>query len=158
VNELANARPSRHDFGFVFILLLILVIAGWLIAMPFSLFVQRTTLDRFHLQTRSFLGWAIQQPVPAMYNFYNHYEVRPSPWKSMSDDPLEEASSETGTINHFPVRIFTFGDNRSIFLAQPERRTLDAWSSYRGEVLHTRWTATPSVEAGGFDLVGEVVK
>jgi len=55
------------------------------------------------------------------------------------------------------LRILTFGDNRALFLAKPESRILDAWSSYRGEELHTRWTVTPSTEDGGFDFVGEVV-
>ena len=140
---------ARFDLGFVFILLMIIAVVGWLLAMPFSRFVQRTTMERFHLQTSTFVGWAAQQPIPAMYNFYNHYEIRPSPW---------QGESSVGTLNHFPLRIFTFGDNRAIFLANPEPRTLDAWSSYRGEELHTHWTATPSSDKGGFDFVGEVVK
>jgi len=147
-NAPAPLGLPRFDLGFIFILLLIVSVTGWLLAMPFSRFVQRTTLERFHFQTPSFVGWAAQQPIPAMYNFYNHYEIRPSPW---------QGQSSVGTVNHFPLRILTFGDNRAIFLAKPEPRILDAWSSYRGEELQTRWTVTPSTENGGFDFVGEVV-
>lgn len=149
-----DSGAVKHDFGFYAILLLILIVACWLLSLPFCRFIQRASLNRFHLQTRSFTLWAIQQPIPAMYNFHNRYEIRPSPWRK---DSPGQSYSERGTVNHFPLRLFTFGDNRAIFLSSPEPRQIDIWSSYRGEELHTRWTATPS-SPNGFELTGEVVE
>jgi len=147
-----KARIANLDFGFIGILTLVIVVSAWLISMPFCDFVQRSTINRFHFQTRSFGVWVIQQPIPAMYNLYNRFEVRPSPWK-----PGQDAVWDNGTVNHFPLRLFTFGDNRAIFLRPEEPRQIDIWSSYRGQGLHTRWSATPS-KNGGFDLSGEVMK
>lgn len=152
--KLRNSAANKPDFGFRAILLLILLVACWLLALPMSRFVQRASLNRFHLQTRSFALWAVQQPIPAMYNFHNRYEIRPSPW---AKDSPGQAPFVRGTANHFPLRLFTFGDNRAIFLRSPERRQIDIWSSYRGEELHTRWTATP-LSPKGFELTGEVVE
>jgi hypothetical protein len=144
-------RFAKVDFGYVIILLIIASVSTWLISMPFCKFIQRATMDRFHLQTESFWVWCVEQPIPAMYNLYNRYEIRPSPWK-----PEPDGVWEAGTLNHFPLRLFTFGDNRVIFLRPKERRQIDLWSSYRGEALHTQWIAEPSSD-GGFDLSGVVV-
>lgn len=152
-----KARIANLDFGFIGILTLIVVVAGWLLSMPFCDFVQRSTINRFHFQTRAFGLWAIQQPIPAMYNLYNRFEIRPSPWKRDKEKLPQDSVWEKGTANHFPLRLFTFGDKRAIFLRPDEPRQIDIWSSYRGQELHTRWSATPS-EKGGFDLSGEVVK
>ncbi len=152
MSESGDLQPTRTDLGFVAVLLLVVIVVVWLVSMPICQFVQRATLERMHLQTRPFVAWVIQQPIPAMYNFYNRFEIRPSPWGKEGDD-----STEKGTVNHFPVRMFTFGDNRAVFLSEPKPRQLDVWSSYRGEELHTRWVATPSAQ-GGFDLTNEVVE
>jgi hypothetical protein len=146
-----KASHAPFDFGFVGLVGLVMVVAGWLLTMPFCTFIQRTTLNRFHLQTQSFVVWAFQQPIPSMYNMYNRFEIRPSPWRTEPNSIWEK-----GTVNHFPLRMFTFGDNRRVFLRPDEFREIDIKSSYRGEHLHTRWTATPSSN-GGFDLSGEVV-
>lgn len=150
-----GTNKSRHtpfDFGFVGLVGLVVLVAAWLLSMPFCTFIQRTTLNRFHLQTESFVVWAFQQPIPSMYNLYNRFEIRPSPGRTDPSSIWDE-----GTVNHFPLRLFTFGDNRSVFLRPGEPREIDIKSSYRGEHLHTHWTATPSSK-GGFDLLGEVVR
>jgi len=144
---------TRSVDGFFFVILsLVAAIALWIVSMPFCKFVQRTTINRFHLQTRSFATWAIQQPIPSMYNLYNRFEIRPSPWK-----PEPNAIWASGTVNHFPLRMFTFGDNRKVYLRPDEAREIDIWSSYRGERLHTHWVATPA-EEGGFDLTVKVIE
>ncbi|MGV3486277.1 MAG: hypothetical protein ACO1RT_17795 [Planctomycetaceae bacterium] len=154
MNDGSERQPAGVDYGFRLILALMMVVVAWLLAMPFSRTVQRTSLERFHLQTKSFAWWSLQQPIPAMYNFYNRFEIRPSPWRTDTD---EVQYAERGTVNHFPLRMFTFGDNRAIFLTPGRSRRIDIWSSYRGEELHTHWTATPTAR-GGFDLTGEVVE
>lgn len=150
MSESVEPRAQRFDLGFLSILCLVLIVTCWLLALPFSVFVQRTSLNRFHFQTRSFVLWAIQQPIPAMYNFYNRYEA-------------DEAGSEAfivpameGTLNHFPLRIVTFGDNREFILWPEFTRTIDIHTSYRGQTLHTRWKASPTRD-GGFKMDSEVV-
>ena len=118
--------------------------------MPFSGFIQQTTFNRFHLQTRSFLVWAIQAPVPAMYNFHNRYRVEPP---SLGVGPAAEPL--TGTVNHFPVRIYT-GNTRRFMMHDRARHMLTVESRYRGHSLTTRWVAVPNA-AGGFELIDLVV-
>ncbi len=70
-----------------------------------------------------------------MYNGYNRFESRRG--------SIDSAVKSSGTLNHFPARLLTFGDNRDLFLSADEPTIFDAWSSYRGITLHTRWTAHP---------------
>lgn len=142
----SESRAQRFDLGYVMMLGLIVAVSCWLLAMPFSRFIQDSTLHRFHLTTRHFALWSMQQPIPAMYNFYNRFEVSPSPWKKS-----EPSSVHAETLNHFPLRIITFGDNRQLFLPADEPRQIDIWSRYRGNELRTRYLATPLAE-GGFQL------
>jgi hypothetical protein len=145
------AQPSvGSDREYLLITLLVVLVALWLLAMPFSRFVQQATLNRFHLQTRSFLVWALQAPVPAMYNFHNRYRVEPRPLSTSPGEPL------TGTVNHFPVRIYTFGNTRRFMMHYRARHMLTVESRYRGHSLTTRWVAVPNA-AGGFELVDRVV-
>jgi hypothetical protein len=148
---MATKPGDRADRGYRGILVAVAVVAFWLLAMPFSRFIQKTTLDRFHLQTRSFLVWAIQAPVPAMYNFHNRYRVEPRFQDSTSTgDPL------TGTVNHFPVRLYTFGETRRFMMRDQARHMLTVESRYRGHSLTTRWVVVSST-AGGFELIDQVV-
>ncbi len=150
MSETTETCPIKMDCGYILILMLMLGVVCWLLTMPLVPNVQQISLNRFHLQTQSFAGWAVQQPIPSMYNFYNRYEIGPAP------KGFARKHWDRGTVNHFPVRMFTFGDNRAIFLRTPEIRWLDVWSSYRGEQLHTTWFALPA-DDGGFDLSSEVV-
>ncbi len=143
--------PFRRDYGFAAIVVLLASIALWLIAMPYCEFIQRATLRRFHLQTDTFVRWAAQAPIPAMYNFHNTFEVFPAPGRSSSDRvPLK------GTLNHFPVRLFTFGDNREVMFRRREKRTLTLTSRYREQSLTTRWIAIPAGESA-IDLDDQVL-
>jgi hypothetical protein len=152
-----KCRAGKIDVGFFAIAGLVILVSGWLLSMPVCRFIQRATLNRFHFQTRSFAVWAIQQPIPAMYNFYNRFEISPSRVATKSTEPKSTDLWDSGAVNHFPLRLFTFGDNRAVFLPTGEPRQIEVWSSYRGEELHTRWMATPH-ESGGFDFAGEIVK
>jgi hypothetical protein len=145
------AANDQADWGYRGILALVLAVALWLSAMPFCRFVQHTSFNRYHLQTRSFTAWAVQAPVPAMYNFYNRYRVEPQPWDATFFSPRIE-----GTINHFPVRLYTFGDNRPLLLPDVQRRMLTVQSHYRGESLTTRWTVQVA-DDGVYELHDEVL-
>jgi hypothetical protein len=142
---------GRPDRGYRVILTGVALVALWLLAMPFSRAIQQTTLNRFHLQTRSFAAWAIQAPVPAMYNFHNRYRIERQP-----QDATSSTDVRTGTVNHFPIRLYTFGESRGFMFRDKARHMLTAESSYRGQVLKTRWMVV-ATGAGGFELVDEVV-
>jgi len=143
-------RQSKTDWLYRGILTTLAGVAVWLIAMPFSPFIQQTTLNRFHLQTGSFVAWAIQAPIPAMYSFYNRFRVEALPW-----DAKPFATPQTGTLNHFPVRLTTFARDR-MFLRDVDHRMITVRSDYRGRSLTTQWIATPRQD-GGIDLTGEVL-
>lgn len=119
----------------------------WLLGLPFCKFEQQSLLNRFHLQTKSFGVWCLQQPIPAMYNGYNRFESR--------QGSIDSNLKSSGTINHFPIRLLTFGDNRDLFLSEDDPTIFDAWTSYRGSSIHTRWTAKPSL--AGHQLTDEVL-
>jgi hypothetical protein len=110
--------------------------ALWLLALPVSRTVQSVALRRFHLQTNSFALWALQAPVPAMYNFHNRARLQAQPWDA---PPMTRPVTET--LNHFPVRLLTFGDSRPALLPEAARTELIVTSAYRGRSLTTRWRA-----------------
>jgi len=147
---IAKQTIRRPDWFYRGILAVLALVAAWLLAMPLSLLVQYTTLNRFHLQTDSFMAWAVQAPIPAMYNFHNRYRIESLPWDA---DPF--ATPMTGTLNHFPVRITSFSTDRAQLKAI-DRRMFTLRSDYRGQSLQTQWIATPRAD-GGFDLMDEVL-
>ncbi len=97
----------------------LLLIGGWLLALPFCPPVQRATIDRFHLVTPSFGWWAAQQAIPSMYNLENRYWIAPVP---PADGKLQltPAVDPTGYLNHYPVRVVTFADSRARWLVKDE--------------------------------------
>jgi len=146
-----NDQRQRPDWFYRGILAVAAAIALWLILMPFCISIQRATLNRFHLQSGSFARWAIQAPIPAMYNFYNRSRIEALPWDATAfDPPLVE------TVNHFPTRIVTFAQWRAMVHAEENRRMVTLRSDYRGQSLQTRWIGTPR-EDGGVDLSDEVL-
>jgi len=143
---MSNGRP---DWTYRSIIVLIAAVAVWLLSMPFCPFIQRTALQRFHLQTDWFAAWAMQAPVPAMYSFHNRYRIESQPWDAtFFERPV------TGSINHFPVRLYTFAETRPLLLPQTNRRMLTLQSRYRGQTLTTRWTVI-ELKDGGYELVDE---
>ena len=106
-------------------------------------------MRRFHLTNSSFGAWAIQQPIPAMYNFANTYEVRQWPPNVagglLVDQLLDLADDETqdfGTIhrdhiNHFPSRVATFSSQRIHCCGPNQDRWLVTTSTYRGQRVET---------------------
>lgn len=105
-----------RDFHSLGLLATIAVIAGWLIAMPFSRSVQHATINRFHLTSGSFAQWAIQQPIPPMYNLENQYWYSPRPLtlEELTNPPPSGVKS--GTVNHFPARMITCASGRLLML------------------------------------------
>lgn len=140
---------EERDYGMLVIVTLVVTIAIWLLLMPVVPAIASATLHRFHLRTSSFAAWAMQFPIPAMYNFANRYKVDANP-VSLESSP-ETIPLDGRMVNHFPARIFTFADGRYLHLRHDEDRWLTIESSYRGQGLRTHFHAEPA-EDFGFNL------
>jgi hypothetical protein len=141
---------SRHDTGFIAIVALVAVIAIWLLLTPVVPSIASASLNRFHLRSRSFAVWAIQFPIPTMYNFANRFEVRKVPVGPI--DPILEENGKR-YLNHFPARVLTFFNTRYRHLNEGTDRWVTIESSYRGQTVTTRFHAKPKADAQGFDLI-----
>lgn len=144
-----NPNPNSRDLGFIGILLLVATIAVWLFWMPWSAEISRASMRRFHLQGESFLAWAVQFPIPAMYNFSNRAEITRYP-PGLVDPLLDQ--THTGYLNHFPIRCVTFADGRYRHLRDKNDRWVTVVSSYRGRHVESRFHVRSKAE-GGFELL-----
>ncbi|MEM6779529.1 MAG: hypothetical protein AAF670_17880 [Planctomycetota bacterium] len=159
IPEPANNLPPK-DWGFRGLMALAVLIAAWLLAMPWVPAISQSTMRRFHLQSTHFGWWAVQQAIPPMYSFRNTTEIRSTPPGLHSDkivaselmDPIlsdlnlvSDVSASTPdpgwisarTINHFPSREFTFGNGRYRYLRGHEPRYFILESQYRGQQLRS---------------------
>ena len=149
-----EAEQSKPDLGFKVIVGMIVCIVIWLLLTPFVPSVARSTLNRFHLKSSSFAWFAIQQPIPAMYNFANEVIVHPSP-DEMIGGILDEGESRY--INHFPLRKVTFANGRYNMQHRGWRQSLTLWSHYRGQSVETRLRLEPLGD-GAYEMVREESK
>ena len=114
------------------------LIAAWIVSMPFCNFSRRLSLQRFHLANPSYVGWAAMAPIPAMYNFENRIQF--------SNEMVGDATFDTGheswmeyPLNHFPARAMTFGDFSPRCFSDDRFGTFEMTSKYQGTELVTRW-------------------
>lgn len=153
----------KRDYGFIAIVGLVVINAVWLLLMPWVPAVASTTLNRFHLRSGSFVAWAIQFPVPSMYNFANRFQVSTMPPGSLARmvdpiliEPLDGSSPAIATefryINHFPTRVLTFADMRYRSLNGGNECWLTIDSTYRGQRLESVFHAKSNPD-GGFDFI-----
>ncbi len=161
MRQLISQIWKTRDVSSLLLLVAILAAAAWNMALPVSEFVQESTLKRFHLATTSFSGWAIQQPIPSMYNFENRYwssdqtlnvgelraiELSTRPGKQESEPQKENwVGVETHAINHFPARTFTFAFSRNNLSNNPHRY-IYLRSRYRGKELSSSFRTRPISE------------
>jgi hypothetical protein len=150
---------NPKDVASKILLIVIVAVAIWIAALPLSSTVQESYLRRFHLASPNFAVWAIQQPVPAMYNFENRvwaspmpatfdelYAMQPDPTDSQSTNAVEQVEKiETDSVNHFPTRAFTFGDSRS-FLKQNPSWYFYLRSRYRDLEIRSGFQISPVSE------------
>jgi hypothetical protein len=147
-----STLPSKPDWGYRILLTVAAIVAAWLLLMPVCPPIIQSTMQRFHLRTPSFAWWAIQTPIPAMYNFKNTTEIRdlppPGELEGLVDplwlSPLDDNTTELGvlatrTINHYPTREFTFANGRVRYLQDESPRWLVIESHYRGESLQSTY-------------------
>ena len=147
--QVSADSSANRDYGFIAIVGLLIAVAVWLLLMPIVGSVAETTMRRFHLRTSSFASWAVQFPIPSMYNFSNRYQFDHYPPGLV--DPLFHEPVEKRYINHFPVRCVTFADGRYLELRAGKDRWITVDSSYRGKQIESRFHAKPKPE-GGFTL------
>ena len=143
-----QTENQTRDLGFNVIVGFIVLIAGWLLLMPWMPNLAKHSLERFHLRTPSFAIWAGQFPIPAMYNFANQYKIDEFPpgfVMMVLDENWRYA-------NHFPVRVITFFAGRHDFLATKNDRWFTLRSSYRGQMLESKFHLEARAE-GGYDLI-----
>jgi hypothetical protein len=145
----ASDQETSRDVGFLAICLLVIITAVWLLLMPWVPSIARATINRFHLTSSSFAVWAIQFPIPTMYNFANRFEVREFP-EGMLDPVIE--TSQHRYVNHFPSRKITFANTRYRYLNEHLDRWFNIDSSYRGQTIETRFHLKP-IETGGFEVI-----
>lgn len=129
-----------RDYGFLATVSLIAAIAIWLLLMPFVPAIAGATMRRFHLRSSSFVGFAAQFPIPAMYNFSNRSNVKDVPPGFV--DPLfgELDSGESFRyINHYPARDATFATGRYRNLKDRRDHWFTLESTYRGQTIRTEW-------------------
>ena len=151
-----------RDLASATLLTLIILAAFWIFLLPLNQTVQKTFLARFHLASSSFPIWAMQQPIPSMYNFENRVWISPVP---ITQSELNQAFSkgnnsnpriglpathltnlktiETEQINHFPTRAFTFGKTRWILKQQSEPRYYYLSSRYRDVEHNSAFRLSP---------------
>lgn len=143
--ETRDDSDSR-DYGFIAIVTLAIVVAVWLLLMPWVPAIARQTLYRFHLATPSFARWVAQFPIPSMYNCANEFKVQEIP-PGLADPIIDD---DWRYVNHFPARIITFGDGRFHYLLNLEDRWFTLRSSYRGQMLESRIHLEPVGKRGLF--------
>jgi len=142
-------NPKRDPF-FLAIISFVIAIVIWLILTPIVPAVASVSMHRFHLRSRSFATWAIQFPIPTMYNFANRYEVREIPQGLI--DPIAD-ETEKRYVNHFPARVLTFFNTRYRYLHDGKDRWVTIDTTYRGQTVETRMHASPKENGKGFDLI-----
>ena len=142
-------ESNRIDWGFFLIVGLVAMVAVWLLLTPIVPSVASSSMHRFHLRSKSFMWWSVQQPIPTMYNFSNQYEVTEIPPDLV--DPLFADESKRHYINHFPARVLTWSSYRRHLRDQKDRwYTLE--TTYRGQKLRSRIRAKANGK-GGFDII-----
>ena len=114
---------------------LLLAIISWLVLHLTTTAVPSCTLNRFHLQTNSFLGWSLQQIVPSMYSFENSYEFR----ADQEVPAVVTAFAKTRQLNHFPLRVVTFFDGRYALFHSGNGGDLVVTSRYRNLEISSQW-------------------
>ena len=147
-HENQQRDDQQRDLGFCCIVAFIGLIAAWLLLMPWIPGIAKHSLQRFHLRTPSFSVWAAQFPIPSMYNFANQYKVEQYPpgfVMMVLDENWRYA-------NHFPARVITFFAGRYDFLSSQQDRWFTLKSSYRGQVLESKFHLEAKAE-GGYKLI-----
>ena len=96
-------------------------------------------MQRFHLQTNSFLGWSCQFDT-SIYNFANQYKVEHYP-QGLHYHGLMKMKNVLSTTSR--RGLFTFADARDYYLSQKQNRWISLETSYREEKLVSKYHLKP---------------
>jgi len=132
-----QTQQAKYDSGFITIVVLVVLVTIWLLLTPVLPSCSLATMRRFHLGSGSFARWALQFPIPAMYNFANQYQLRSLPPDLV--ELLADEKARAGYLNHFPARVVTFADGRYQHLRDGNDRWVTLRSDYRGHFLESHW-------------------
>ena len=136
---LVQCFRQRDVLGLVVFAVLI-VVASAAISILFSQTMKEAALKRFHLASDTYPQWAVHQAVPAMYNFENRIK-----FSNVIDETghfdSDEKSYISDTLNHFPARFITFGDQRHVF-AKGRAGMFEMKSVFGDTALISRWEIT----------------
>ena len=115
---------------------LILFICFLLVLTPLVPHVQELLMSKFHLATGSVELWALLQFIPSMYNFGNEIWIsqRPLTWDMINEGQWGK-DVDHRWVNHYPLRILFFGDQRKYF--KPGIYFIYIRSQYRAQVLRS---------------------
>jgi hypothetical protein len=80
---------------------LIGLVFAWNLALPMSHTLQEAGLKRYHLASGNYYAWAVQQPIPSIYNFENRY------W--LGREQLPDAALTQETVRQSPGASLTSG-------------------------------------------------
>lgn len=138
------------DVGFRSIVALVAIVVIWLLLTPLVPSIARASMQRFHLRGESFWVWAVQFPIPTMYNFANRYQISELP-PDLVDPVLIE--SDKRYINHFPTRVVTFFNTRYRYLNAGTDRWLTIETTYRGQRIESQFHVKAKEGDQGFDLL-----
>ena len=109
----------------------------WVALMPLVPAISVAGMRRFNLIGDSFPVWALQQPVPSMYNFAN--------MGTLISGEMEAAAPPVAA-NHFPTRRYTFLQRSALRPSLPQ--VLLTSSSYRGNKVAARHVIIPGPDGG----------
>ncbi len=146
VREFIAANVEQPDPGALTIAAAVVIFSCFVVTIPLSESVRRAAIERFQLVRWPLAAWMLFQPVPAMYNFENRWEVvRPEA------GPCPEDSS--GFINHHVYnRIALFTWRLQFRQCQlPARVTLR--TTYRGTTLQTSYLVDASRDDDGLTVL-----
>ena len=153
-------QPSRpRDMSYRVVCSLIIAVVIWLLLTPFVPSVAMSTMKRFHLGSDSFSLWALQQPVPSMYNFANQFHASQTPPGFPIEAIALGATEEENAwryVNHYPARKLTFADGRYNLLRFGKNQWCSLKTTYRGQSLETLIHAKP-VDRGAYEVIREKV-
>ncbi len=147
--------PIRRDLGFHALVGLLGLVAIWLLAMPLVPAVTESTMHRFHLTTPSFSWWAIQQPIPSMYNFDNRFEMQRQPrgsGKPILHGIHSREKVASGQVNHFPASRITSALANTTYSGDLEDWWFTLITGYRG-IEKRSYYHLQAREDGGFEMI-----
>ncbi len=122
----------------------------WSMTIVFSPTMRQMALERFHLAGNSFPLWAVHQAVPAMYNMENRIQFTNRLIGDKPFDPADESYIKR-TLNHYPARFITFGNNHPVCFSNQPQGTFEIRSVFGDTELVTRWEITPQSQHTNLD-------